>query len=117
MSDPHEFNDDYYHGGGGRYPWEQPTRIDNNTKQRNAQTPEERKSKLYEEFRKAKGKPSVNLLFEAVRESFREAPEDARDLATNPIGPVPEGHDVLDLAAWTVVGNVLLNLDEMFMKR
>ena len=34
-----------------------------------------------------------------------------------PLGPVPEGSDVVDLAAWTVVGNVLLNLDEMFMKR
>ena len=25
--------------------------------------------------------------------------------------------EAADLAAWTVVGNVLLNLDEMFMKR
>ena len=29
----------------------------------------------------------------------------------------PEGADLSELAAWTVVGNVLLNLDEMFMRR
>jgi hypothetical protein len=29
---------------------------------------------------------------------------------------VPEGAVVADLAAWTVIGNVLLNLDELFMK-
>jgi hypothetical protein len=41
----------------------------------------------------------------------------ATDMATNPIGPVPAGTDVADLAAWTTVANVLLNLDEMLMKR
>jgi hypothetical protein len=38
-------------------------------------------------------------------------------MATVPIGDLPEGADVAELAAWTVVGNVILNLDEMFMKR
>ena len=38
-------------------------------------------------------------------------------MATEPLGPVPAGSDVAELAAWSVVGNVLLNLDEMFMKR
>ncbi len=32
------------------------------------------------------------------------------------VGLAP-GMDAVDLAAWTVVGNVLLNLDEMFTKR
>ena len=32
------------------------------------------------------------------------------------LGPVPEGADVAALAAWTVVSNVLLNLDELLMK-
>ena len=41
----------------------------------------------------------------------------AAKLATDPLGPVPDGANVAELAAWTVVGNVLLNLDEMFMKR
>ena len=38
-------------------------------------------------------------------------------MATDPLGPAPEGTDLADLASWTVVGNVLLNLDEMMMKR
>jgi hypothetical protein len=29
---------------------------------------------------------------------------------------LPPGADVADLAAWTVVANVLLNLDEFLMK-
>jgi hypothetical protein len=41
----------------------------------------------------------------------------ATDMATNPIGPIPAGADAADLAAWTTVANVLLNLDEMLMKR
>ena len=38
-------------------------------------------------------------------------------MATDPIGPAPEGRAIEDLAALTVAGNVLLNLDEMLMKR
>ena len=38
-------------------------------------------------------------------------------MATNPIGPAPDGIDHVELAALTVAGNVLLNLDEMMMKR
>jgi hypothetical protein len=41
----------------------------------------------------------------------------AKKMATEPIGPAPEGSNLTELAAWTVVSNVLLNLDEMFMKR
>ena len=38
-------------------------------------------------------------------------------MATDPLGPVPSdvAADVADLAAWTVVANVILNLDETFM--
>ena len=64
--------------------------------------------------------PELARLSELFRESrldYRERPEDAGMLAENPLGPVPEGADVADLAAWTVVSNVILNLDEMFMKR
>ena len=43
--------------------------------------------------------------------------ESAKHMATDPLGPVPEGMEIAELAAWTVVGNVLLNLDEMLMKR
>jgi hypothetical protein len=38
-------------------------------------------------------------------------------LATDPLGPLPEGTDPVQAAAMTVVGNVLLNLDELFLKR
>ena len=58
-------------------------------------------------------------LFEVVSARYAEDPEAAMAMAmaTIPLGPVPEGMAVVDLAAWTVVSNVLLNLDEMFMKR
>jgi hypothetical protein len=48
---------------------------------------------------------------------FLAQPEEAVRMATEPLGKLPEGADVAELAAWTVVGNVILNLDEMFMKR
>ena len=41
--------------------------------------------------------------------------EAARKMATDPLGPAPARTDVADLAAWTVVANVILNLDETFM--
>ena len=41
----------------------------------------------------------------------------AKDMATNPIGAAPQDADLADLAAWTTVANVLLNLDETLMKR
>jgi hypothetical protein len=56
-------------------------------------------------------------LHEAARAAFANDPEKARQMATDPLGPAPPGTDVAELAAWTVVGNVLLNLDEMMMKR
>lgn len=56
-------------------------------------------------------------LYQESREQFAQSPEQARQLAEDPLGPLPEGHDRADLAALTVVGNVLLNLDEMLMPR
>ena len=56
-------------------------------------------------------------LFEQTREKLAKSPDEARKLATDPLGPAPAGVDVVELAAWTVVGNVLLNLDETIMKR
>jgi hypothetical protein len=57
------------------------------------------------------------LLFEQVRIRYAEDAELARKMATDPIGPAPKDKDLADLAALTVAGNVLLNLDEMLMKR
>jgi len=41
----------------------------------------------------------------------------AERMATDPLGPAPAGSDSAELAAWTMVANVLLNLDEVLMKR
>ena len=56
-------------------------------------------------------------LYEETRKRYAADPELARAMATDPIGPLPEGMDHVELAALTVAGNVLLNLDEMLMKR
>jgi hypothetical protein len=55
-------------------------------------------------------------LLERTRARFTGDATRARQIATDPLGPLPPGADVVDLAAWTVVANVLLNLDEFLMK-
>ncbi len=60
---------------------------------------------------------ALTALFESTRASLAKAPERAKDLATNPLGPVEsDDADLAALAAWSVVGNVILNLDEVFLK-
>jgi hypothetical protein len=59
----------------------------------------------------------LTALYEKARAKFAASPKEAAQLATEPLGPLPPGMDAVDVAAWTVVGNVLLNLDEMFAKR
>jgi len=56
-------------------------------------------------------------LHDAVLPSYLQDEKKAVAMAADPIGPVPEGADVADLAAWTTVANTLLNLDETVMKR
>ena len=56
-------------------------------------------------------------LYAKTHDRFRSDPARAKEMATQPLGDVPEGIDITEVAAWTVVGNVLLNLDEMLMKR
>lgn len=56
-------------------------------------------------------------LYDRAYATYSQQPEAAKQMATNPLGAAPEGSDTVALAAWTVVGNVLLNLDEMFLKR
>ena len=60
---------------------------------------------------------SLLSLFEKSRAKYAADAKRALAMATEPLGPAPAGADAADLAAWTVVGNVLINLDEMFMKR
>jgi hypothetical protein len=56
-------------------------------------------------------------LHDDVRGRFKNDHEDARKMATDPLGAVPSDMmiEIEDLAAWTVVANVILNLDETFM--
>jgi hypothetical protein len=56
-------------------------------------------------------------LFEQVKEKYSEDESLAVQMATDPIGPIPSGMNTTVLAALTVTSNVLLNLDEILMKR
>jgi len=56
-------------------------------------------------------------LYEKARSTYAKKVEAARQMASEPLGPLPVGMDPVEMAAWTVVSNVLLNLDEMFAKR
>ncbi len=56
-------------------------------------------------------------LYDDAHAVYAQAKDKAVQLATNPLGPAPAGADPADLAAWTTVANVLLNLDETLMKR
>lgn len=49
--------------------------------------------------------------------SYQQDKEAATQMATDPIGPAPEGSDIAELAAWTTVANVVMNLDEFLMRR
>jgi len=55
-------------------------------------------------------------LFAQARQQLAAEPVKAEALATKPLGALPEGMNPLDAAAWTVVANVVLNLDETLTK-
>jgi hypothetical protein len=56
-------------------------------------------------------------LYTNAHADYAKNPKLATQMATEPIGPLPAGTQAAEMAAWSVVGNVLLNLDEMFAKR
>ncbi|MCA9132231.1 MAG: DUF1553 domain-containing protein, partial [Planctomycetales bacterium] len=60
---------------------------------------------------------ALGELLSSARAHFAQDKAAARQLASDPLGPLDDGADVVELAAWTAVGNVLLNLDEVLMKR
>ena len=80
--------------------------------------------KLTHGFRRCLARPPreaelsrLTNLYQQAYDRFSHAPDLAKQMATEPLGDAPAGSDLAELAAWTVVGNILLNLDEMFLKR
>jgi len=55
-------------------------------------------------------------LYESEFAAFRAQEKAAHKLATDPLGPLPEGLPAAEAAAWTVVANVLLNLDGLLTR-
>ena len=56
-------------------------------------------------------------LFDEAKAEYAKDAKKAEAMATDPIGPLPKDANASELAAWTAVANVLLNLDEMLMRR
>ncbi len=65
----------------------------------------------------------LSQLFHSIRDYYATETDEASKMATQPLGPLPAESDrnqvagVDEYAAWTVVANVILNLDEMLLKR
>jgi len=60
---------------------------------------------------------ALERLYGKLKSRYAGEPEQAKEMASNPIGQIPDGGDPAEYATWTVVANALLNLDEMFLKR
>jgi cytochrome c553 len=69
--------------------------------------------------RKPTAKESERLvaLYEAVKQKYTAQDGQAKQLTTQPLAPLPEGTNVVEAAAWVVISNVILNLDETLAKR
>ena len=59
---------------------------------------------------------SLLALYQSELAHFQSDAAAAKKLATDPLGLAPEGMSEAELAAWTVVANVVLNLDGVMMK-
>lgn len=55
-------------------------------------------------------------LYQQELTNYKAQPEEAKKLATEPLGALPAGADPAEMAAWTMVANVLLNMDAVLMK-
>ncbi len=60
---------------------------------------------------------SLVQLYNDSHAQFAAQPAPAKEMATIPLGDLPAAMNVADAASMTVVANVLLNLDETFLKR
>ena len=56
-------------------------------------------------------------LVDETRSTYAADAAHALKMATDPIGPVPQGLDVAEAATWSSVSNVIMNLDEFVMRR
>jgi hypothetical protein len=54
----------------------------------------------------------LQQMFADALRQFRADPASAELMATDPLGTAPEDADLPELAAWTVLANIVLNLDE-----
>lgn len=59
---------------------------------------------------------TLSALFDQELATYRADAAAAAKLATEPLGALPAGADAAEAAAWTVVANVLLNLDGVLTK-
>lgn len=60
---------------------------------------------------------TLGKLHEEALLNYRADKTEAQKMATDPLGPIPAGADLAELAAWTVIANVVMNLDEFVMRR
>ena len=59
----------------------------------------------------------METLLQRSLTTYRADPALATKMATQPIGAADKGADVAELAAWTAVASVVMNLDEFLMRR
>jgi hypothetical protein len=58
----------------------------------------------------------LEALYQSELEHYRANEEAASAMASDPLGPLPEGAVASEYAAWTVVANVMLNQDGVLVK-
>ncbi|MCA9104060.1 MAG: DUF1553 domain-containing protein [Planctomycetales bacterium] len=58
----------------------------------------------------------LRLAYEQTHAQLAADPAAATTLATQPIGPLAPGLEPVDAATWTVLANVIMNLDEMIAR-
>ncbi len=61
---------------------------------------------------KPKEKQSLLTFLTTIRKAYQEQPDDARKLLTTGLTPLPQNADRIELAAWTNVCRIILNLNE-----
>ena len=58
----------------------------------------------------------TRALLQQSRERFAQTPEDATEILKQGVSGVPADYPAPELAAWMVLANALLNLDEVLVK-